>query len=205
MNVLGIVKKTFEELRNQPDYIAIVNYVVSRLKRLPTSEERAKFIHQVVDNHNQEVFSHPLVQQLSPCKMGCSACCHTQVSVTRDEARILITKIHEGYPIDLDLLKVQMAAGNDTKEFLKLDYKDRKCIFLKSDGACGVYEDRPSICRTNAVLGQAEQCDTSVEVKPTRLVRTPKADMAIYGSYLSSKSSGTLPHLIGDLLGLSVD
>jgi hypothetical protein len=73
-------------------------------------------------------------------------------------------------------------------------------VFLDEAGSCRVYEDRPAVCRTNAVLGSADQCDTCAGVKPTRLIFTHKADMGIYGAYLSLKESGTLPRLLAEAL-----
>lgn len=196
MNVPAIAKKTFEELRNQSEFMAIVHAVLDELRKLTTPFQRANLIHQTIDEFNQEVFSHPLVLKFSPCKMGCDGCCHTQVSVTDDEAALLALRINEGVSIDEKRLALQTQAGNDSQAYYKMSYADRRCVFLNDQGACRVYEDRPSVCRTNAVLGDSQQCDTSVSVGPTRLIRTPKSDMAIYASYLFSKSSGTLPFMV---------
>lgn len=203
MNFPAVVKQSFEELRHQPEYMAIVNALVDALKRLGDPVERARLVHQIVDDYNVTVFDHPLVMQLMPCTLGCTACCYTQVSVTEDEARLLTLRIKEGVDVDKDRLRIQMKAGNDDQAFFNLSYENRKCIFLNNEGACKVYEDRPSVCRTNAVLGRSDQCDTSESVQPTRLVKTSNADMAIYAAYLSSREAGTLPYLVGELLGLS--
>jgi Fe-S-cluster containining protein len=202
MNLPAVVNKTFQELKNQSEFIEIVNFVVKNLKRLNHSDERARFLHQVVEEYNSEVFSHPLVKQLSPCQKGCSACCHTQVSVTEDEARLLSQKIRDGIDVDIQRLKIQMTAGNEAEAFFKLDFETRRCIFLDDQGACRVYEDRPAVCRNNVVLGSPDQCDTREGIKPTRLVRTPQSDMAIYGAYLYSKSNGALPYMVGNLMEL---
>lgn len=198
MNVPVIAQRTFEESRNNPELIAIVNDVLEALQKLPTAKERSEYIHKLVDQYNSEVFSHPLVQQLSPCKMGCSACCHTQVSVTEDEASVLAEKIQGGMEIDQDRLKIQI----DTKDnlYFSIPYADRQCVFLDENGACRVYADRPSVCRTNAVLGDAGQCDTSASIRPVRLVKTQKSDMVIYAAFLFSKNNGSLPKIIGKLL-----
>lgn len=202
MNVPAIARRSFEELKSQSEFVKIVHHVIDRLKKIPNKYKRADYIHELVEEYNQEVFAHPLVMQFSPCKRGCTACCHTQVSVTDDEAELLVKRIKSGVKVDQDRLKLQMAAGDDGDAYYKISYGDRKCIFLDDEGGCSVYEDRPSVCRTNSVLGSADQCDTSEGIKPTRLVRTSKADMVIYGSFYFSKSSGTLPHMIGKLLGL---
>lgn len=52
MNLPAVVKKTFEELRDQQEYISIVNFVVKAIRRLNTSIERARFIHKAVDDYN---------------------------------------------------------------------------------------------------------------------------------------------------------
>lgn len=204
MNVPAIAQKTFDELKHKSEYISIVQAVVEQLKLIGDFKQRARVVHQLIDTFNQQVFSHPLVKQMSPCQKGCHACCHTQVSITEDEAELLILKIKEdGITIDQDLLKQQMSAKNDSASYYQIDFSARKCIFLNDQGECQVYEDRPSVCRTNAVLGSKDQCDTSNgETRNTRLVNTPQSDMAIYASFLYSRSSGTLPYMIGKRLDI---
>ncbi len=196
MNVPAIARKTFEQLRHQAEFNTIVNFVLDQLSKVFKPHQRVRFIHKLIDEYNEEVFAHPLVKQFSPCKMGCSACCHTQVSVTEDEAEVLSQKISAGLVIDNGLLKLQSETRDDSSAFYKMKHEDRKCIFLDEAGACRVYEDRPSVCRTNAVLGEADQCDTTDSIKPIRLINTHKADMVIYAAYLHSQKSGSLPHMI---------
>lgn len=200
MNVPAIAKRTFEELRNQNDFMSIVHSILDRLRKITSPTDRAVLVHQQVDTFNQEVFAHPLVKQFSPCKMGCDGCCHTQVSVTDDEAALLVLKINEGVSFSQERLAIQMQAQNDSDAYYKISYADRRCIFLDEHGACKVYEHRPSVCRTNAVIGEASQCDTSVSILPTRLIKTPKSDMVIYASFLFSRSSGTLPFMVSKAL-----
>lgn len=86
----------------------IVRSTLSRLKKLPNPVKRARFIHKTVDDYVAGVFSDPMVKKLSPCGEGCSACCHTQVSITADEAFLLVRKIKSGIEIDLNRLKKQI-------------------------------------------------------------------------------------------------
>ena len=202
MNVPAIAKRTFDQLKNHDEFIGIVKIALDHLKKLTHPIQRAKFIHEAVDDFNSDVFSHPLVQQYSPCKIGCSSCCHTQVSVTDDEAILLVEKINNGFSIDVERLKKQMAAKDSDSEFYKLSFEERQCVFLSDKGACGIYEDRPSVCRTNAVIGEASQCDTSTGVQKTQLIKTPQSDMIIYASFYHAKESGVLPHMVGKYLGL---
>lgn len=196
MKVPAIAKKTFDQLSKNPEYMVIVQYVIEKLSKIASSIQRAQYVHKVVDEFNQITFDHPLVHQFSPCKMGCTACCHTQISVNQDEANLLAQKVNEGIKIDHDLLLKQANRGDEASEFYKLSYDDRACIFLDDNGACKVYEDRPSVCRTNAVLGDSTQCRTDDGNQQVRLVKTSEADMAIYASYLFANESGTLPVML---------
>lgn len=200
MNVPAIAKKSFDELKNQPEFMHIVQTVLNKLQKISGHLKRSKLVHQLIDDYNSEVFSHPVVKELSPCKMGCSFCCHTQVSITEDEAEVLVQRVQEGIAIDKERLERQMVAGNDPNSFFRLNHLDRRCVFLNDEGVCNVYKDRPSVCRTNAVVGEASQCDTTKGIQPTRLVMTRKADMVIYASFLFAKKSGALPFMLGSRL-----
>jgi Fe-S-cluster containining protein len=202
MNVPAIAKSTFELLRNQAEFLKITETMITHLNKIKNSLERARFVHNVVDEYNQKVFSHPILKELMPCKTGCTGCCHTQVSVTEDEAELLAHNISNGVDINYKLLEHQALAGNNSDTFFALPYKERKCVFLDDNGACKVYKDRPSVCRTNAVVGDAAQCDTSNNFGngAIRLVKTHEADMAIVGSFSLARESGTLPLMLSKVL-----
>lgn len=201
MNVPAIAKSTFELLKNQPEFMSITQTVVDHLNKIKSSLERARFVHNMVDEYNKEVFAHPLLKQFVPCKSGCSACCHTQVSVTDDEADLLADNIANGVEINPERLEIQAAAGNETSAFYKIPYQDRKCVFLDEKGACKVYKDRPSVCRTNAVVGEASQCATDAGPQGAiRLVKTLKSDMTIVGSFAVATTSGSLPMMLSKVL-----
>lgn len=202
MNVPAIARSTFELLRNQPEFLSITQTVMNHLNKIKSSLERARFVHHMVDEYNKEVFAHPLLKALVPCKAGCSGCCHTQVSVTEDEAELLLHNINSGININYENLARQAEAGNDSDAFFKIPYQERKCVFLDDKGSCRVYKDRPSVCRTNAVIGEASQCDTSDinSGKSLRLVNTQKSDMTIVGAFASAKESGTLPFMLNKVL-----
>ena len=200
MNVPAIAKKSFVELKALPEFKAIYDFVCSNLALIPDSLTRAKVVHAIVEEFNKETFAHPLVSQLCPCRVSCTDCCHTQVSVTNEEADLLISRIKEGVEINEARLKIQMEAKNDSHAYFKLKFEDRRCVFLDEDGKCKVYEDRPAVCRTNAVLGESSQCSTKEGLQKTRLVKTPKSDVAIYAFFEKAESAGTLPYMIGKKL-----
>jgi len=199
----AIAKQTYEKLRGLPAFSDITQFVIEHLKKITSPKERARFVHNVVDEYNREIFAHPIVQQFLPCKSGCSGCCHTQVGVTADEAELLAERINEGIKIDHKLLEIQINAGNNPAGFYQLEYKNRRCIFLGTDDSCRVYSDRPSVCRTNAVLGDASQCipqEGNGESTTIRLVKTEQSDMAIMGSFLMSSESGNIAQMVGKIL-----
>lgn len=203
MNVPAVAQKTFIELRNRVEALELIQFILKKLNKNHDPVKRARYVHRIVDELNEYIFNDPQVKTLSPCTSGCSACCHTQVSVNQDEADLLASLVKSGVNIDMNRLSVQMATKNSTAAWNALSYEERKCVFLDSENRCSVYADRPSVCRTNAVLGDASQCDTSDGPKPTRLVKTPEADLAIYASYLHSPEGGTLPYMLAKSLKLT--
>ncbi len=206
MNFPAIAKQTYEKLRSQPAFSDITHFIIEHLKKISSPLERARFVHHVVDEYNKEVFAHPLVQKFLPCKVGCSGCCHTQVGITDDEAELLAERINDGLKIDLNLLKTQLAVGNNPEDFYKLSQENRRCIFLGSDESCQVYNDRPSVCRTNAVLGEASQCSPHVgegEPQTMRLLKTERADMAIMGSFFTARESGTIANMVSRFISMN--
>jgi uncharacterized protein len=203
LNVPAIAKKSYDELKDKPEYSGIVPLVLKELSSIPDELEQARIIHRLVDEFNTEAFAHPLVQQFSPCKKSCTACCHTQVSVTSSEAKLLVEKIRNGAEYNSERLQKQILTLDSTQDFYKLSHEDRKCVFLNQEGLCGVYEDRPSVCRTNAVLGNASQCDTTSGLQPTVLVKTPTSDLVIIASFIASKVNGALAHMVSKFLSTS--
>lgn len=190
-------------MRDRVEAMELIQFLLKKLNKNHDPHKRARYVHRVVDELNAPIFNDPSVKSLSPCTSGCTACCHTQVSVTQDEAELLAQRVREGIEINLDQLAIQMAVKNSSQAYFALNYEERKCVFLDSEGKCKVYEDRPSVCRTNAVLGDASQCDTSEEIKPVRLIKTPEADLAIYASFLHGTSGGTLPFMLAKALKLT--
>jgi Fe-S-cluster containining protein len=151
--------------------------------------ERARFVHNLVDEYNKDTLDHPLIEKLSPCKRGCSACCNTEVSATPDEAELLAERVMNGLQIDLSRLHIQKSAKENNKSYYSVPYEMRACVFLGDDNQCRAYEDRPSVCRTNVVLGDADQCSTKDgQMKNMRLLKTENADMVIIGHFMINPS-----------------
>lgn len=86
----------------------------------------------------------------TPCKKGCSACCHMAVTVTSREAEI-ISKTY-GIP------KAKVVPTLNQEELIQR-YMACKCPFLVAN-VCQIYEHRPSACRGFFNLsGFPELCD----------------------------------------------
>ncbi|EQC47590.1 YkgJ family cysteine cluster protein [Bacteriovorax sp. Seq25_V] len=168
------------------------------LSRIEDPILRARKSHQYVSQYTNEVLNNPIAKKFVTCHRGCSACCHTQVSVNADEAQLLASKvINNEVQVDLTKLYIQGNVENNSEKWFALPYDVRGCVFLDDKGACTVYEDRPSVCRTNNVLSPPKMCETRDGVeRPIRLLNTEKADMAIIASYEVSGDAGTLPSML---------
>jgi uncharacterized protein len=144
-----------------------------------------------------KLFENDVVSSNVTCKKGCTACCHTQVSVTADEAALLANRITSGTEIDTARLLVQGEALNDSQNWYELPYQLRACVFIGDQGECTVYDDRPSVCRTNNVFSSPRDCSTlDGKEKPVRLLNTEIADLLLIGSYIHSMDNGALPHML---------
>ncbi|MDD0854034.1 YkgJ family cysteine cluster protein [Halobacteriovorax sp. GB3] len=184
--------------KDHPVLSFVYSTLVKRLKQCESPIQRAKLAHKEIDRYNQEVLDNEVVQKYMSCKKGCAACCHTQVSVTSDEAELL-TDLYLKGEVDIDLKKLylQSEARNDVSKWYNIPYDIRRCLFLDENNACKIYENRPAVCRTNMVLSDPKTCSTiDGKVHEQRLVNTHKADMIIMASYTVTKSAGTLPYMI---------
>ncbi len=200
-NFPAVAYRTYEKFKTDLSFVRLTHAIFSTLNKLRGAENRAKFVQEFVDQEMGEVFKDRTVQLLSPCKISCSACCHTQVSVTNDEAEYLSDLIIQGKKMNWTNLHVQKDAGDDTQKFMKIPYHFRSCIFLNDLNACSIYEDRPLVCRTNSVVGDPSQCkNDDGQFRTQNILNTHKADMMIMGAYLHSPKNGALPSMIWEKL-----
>jgi len=207
MNIPQIAYQSYRELKTDPRVVKLVRYLIINLRKIKSSVGRARFIHEEVDKTLEKLFArNPFLKDTISCKKSCTYCCHTQVSVTADEAELLSQKIKNGeVQVDRSKLYLQAKAKNDYKYWMDIPYEQRKCIFLSEKGECSVYKDRPSVCRTNYSLSAAEKCDTSNGGQSKRLLRTELADVIIASAFSESSDNGALPYMVdsnlkGDVL-----
>lgn len=190
-----VAARTFKQLGNLKEFKSIYKMLSKKLKKLSDPIERARLSHKKVEQYNQEVFSDPFVKENIQCRKGCSMCCHTQVSATQDEAVLLADIIASGHPIDWNRFHKQKEVGNSHADWYKLNHSDRACIFLDDQGACSIYEHRPLVCRTNNVISDPANCDTTLFNNPTiSLINTHKSDIVTYAAFENS-NGGVLPNI----------
>ena len=198
----AIANQTYLQYRNDPALFKITKKLIKKLKKLKNRIERARSAHEEVEKHLRVLFEDPIVSRYVACKQGCSFCCHTQVSITQDEALLYAKKIMDNeIVVDLKRLAYQSQASNDAGKWYRIPYEERKCIFLGEENQCRIYKDRPMVCRSNNVLSDPENCKTEDgKEKPIRLLKTIKADMAIIAAFSLSSVNGALPYMLWRML-----
>ncbi len=197
MNYPTVAAQSFNKWKHDLYFRKIVKIVGVKLKKMKNSIKRARYVYREVDEKMEELFEDSSVKKLVKCGRGCHACCHTQVSVTQDEAKLLAQYIAEGVTIDWDRLAAQVEAKDSARAFYTIPFSQRKCIFLGDEGECRVYQDRPSVCRTNYVVSDPRLCSTAggLEFK-VQLLKTYQADMVVYAAFKNAKRAGVLPSMI---------
>ncbi len=116
---------------------------------------RARALHRLME----EVMS--TVRDVHPsCQHGCSACCHYEVEITKDEGALLASLVTSGHPIDAARMEAQAARPRLSAEWKKLKVPENRCLFLGPQGACTVYVDRPAACRKLLVVSHPKECGT---------------------------------------------
>lgn len=145
----------------------------STFQSLPVGEARARKLHELVE---EEIAQGANIE--ASCRKGCSACCHMEVEVTGYEAEILARRVENGFYIDRERLDKQSQRGLQDKAWSAgIKLPESRCVFLNSEGACGVYEDRPTMCRRHSVTSPAKNCETLDA--PITIRYFPKVDLVI--------------------------
>jgi uncharacterized protein len=73
------------------------------------------------------------------CRAGCHSCCKPSLTVNRLEAAAIADYLSSRPELVASLRKLA-----EEKPF-----KGKRCEFLSADGACGIYEARPLVCRSH--------------------------------------------------------
>jgi Fe-S-cluster containining protein len=92
------------------------------------------------------------------CGRGCSHCCRNPVEIWPQEAALLVEAARAA-GIGLDPARLERQARHGIDDWQRQPRADTACIFLGEDGACRVYEARPSACRKLLVTTDPALCD----------------------------------------------
>lgn len=125
------------------------------------------------------------------CKKGCSYCCNIEVYMTLAEAEIIVNYCRENnISIDTEVLKVQEPLDRSERG----KHPNSRCVFLKEDNTCGIYEVRPMACRKYIVVSNPKFCDVSngsqqVSVYTelhTEMILSALANLDLEGGHMST-------------------
>jgi Fe-S-cluster containining protein len=119
-------------------------------------------VYGTLDNINKYVDS----KATFSCGVGCSACCHTDINLTKSEVEYVKLYMKEFNVVPNDRLKVQQGA----KVYSDLKWAQQGCSLLGDDGKCTVYVARPIICRIWNSISPAENCGDNEQ--SSRVART---------------------------------
>lgn len=141
------------------DVLAAVLRQAWAIQALPAGSARARTVHARVDAATAPFAAlRPEALKAVRCRKGCAHCCRIRVDVTADEAELLAELVRAGaaHP---DPSRLALQRDWATPEaFVGRPRVEAECVFLGEDGACTVYEDRPSACRALLVASDPELC-----------------------------------------------
>ena len=121
------------------------------------------------------------VENIVPCRKGCSACCHMPVEITKSEAELIGNAISRK-PEHLSPGHHKLASSLHSRP-------DTPCPFLINN-ACSIYENRPIVCRNHTVL-DVDNLSCSFEnmslqaTKDSNAADTPRLSDAIIPAYMN--------------------
>jgi len=176
-------REQFDQLMN--DIRAGYEHYKRLLSQYPAGPQRAMAMHRLM---NREIEA---VSNVEPtCYKGCGSCCHLEVEVTRDEARLLAGVVRAGHSIDHARLRLQAARERRSPDWAPMIKAENRCVFLDQSNSCSVYDFRPSICRKHLVTSPPEDCVTDGKPLsgsgPGTQTRLPVVILIPYGDILLS-------------------
>jgi uncharacterized protein len=160
----------------------------------PPGAGRARVFHRRMDAEMESA-----AQWKPSCHKGCSGCCHCEVEVTADEADVLAEVVRSGLEVDRARLARQATRPRKSPAWVVPLSRESRCVFLGNDGACRVYQDRPSACRKLLVVSPPEACVTiGAQTSPIQAPRAEillSAALAVAGSKVTSISKALAARL----------
>ncbi len=92
-------------------------------------------------------------QESMQCTLGCHSCCKPELTVGPLEAENIRRNIPENQ-------RVALLRQEKTSSF-----QGSRCAFLQENGACGIYELRPLVCRSHGVPLQFQEIMNGISTR----------------------------------------
>jgi Fe-S-cluster containining protein len=177
---------------------------IQRLRELPAGAGRARHVHAALDEAQARFKAQrPDIMQQVRCGKGCAHCCRLWVGVTRDEAELLAERVRTGLarpdPARMEL----QSHWTSPFDYIGKPEAEASCVFLGDDGACTVYEDRPSLCRVVLVASDPELCKAGDEEAQVTSLLNPYAEV-LASAALTVDAEDDEPPRFGRHLGTTV-
>ena len=174
----------------QPVYDALGREALA-IQALPAGSDRARAVHRQVEAAAARF------QALKPelvagvrCGQGCSHCCRIQVELTLDEAALLAERVRAGSAQpDPERLQLQRTWASPAA-FVGRPRREADCVLLGADGACTVYEDRPSACRALLVASDPDFCRDAQAATQVLAVINPYLELVVSAAQTVNHAAG---------------
>jgi Fe-S-cluster containining protein len=164
----------------QTRVVEAVRRQAEALQAFPDGPGRARAVHRQVDAAVAPFAAlRPEALAAVRCGRGCSHCCRIRVEVTADEAELLAELVRAGraHP---DGARLALQRDWSTSEaFHGRPRAEADCIFLGQDGACTVYEDRPSACRALLVASDPALCREADQATRVLAIINPHLELVV--------------------------
>lgn len=129
------------------------------------------------------------------CSRGCAHCCKLHVSITHQEAVLLVIAAAEKrFAIDWD--KVERQSKHRLATWGDQSPGERRCVFLNDRNECGVYEHRPAACRKYMVTSDPKNCNTVKHPGAPVSICAPIAGETIVSAMLGVLDWGTMARML---------
>jgi uncharacterized protein len=129
------------------------------------------------------------------CARGCASCCKLNVSITREEAALLLIAA-EQKRVPIDWAKVERQREQGLATWSRQSPADRRCVFLNDREECSVYEHRPSACRKYMVASDPKRCNTAKHPGGEVAIVAPIEGEAVVSAMLGILDWGSMPRML---------
>jgi Fe-S-cluster containining protein len=165
-----------------------------RLLAQPPGPARARELHRRLDAAIQTFLAQrPDLAGAIRCGRGCSHCCRVFVGITRDEAQLLAEAVRIGGVSFAAARMESQRHWTSNQDFATHSREEAACVFLREDGCCGVYADRPAACRALLVASDPEFCREADSATRIMAIINPRAEGLVSAARSADASGDSLP------------